>query len=91
MGNRAALLAMMLSSIAQGAMAQAPAHSQALNAVRTAASAQCRAAWPGSLDVAYGAGERHRWDIFPAADPGDDDRDLSRDQCRFGLVREIWR
>ena len=47
----------------------AVANSTALNAGRTAASAACRAAWPGSLDVAYGPGERQRWDIFPAADP----------------------
>lgn len=49
---------------------EAVADSQALSAARTAASARCRAEWPGSLDVAYGAGERQRWDIFPAADPG---------------------
>ena len=47
----------------------AVADSAALNAARTAASATCRAAWPGSLDVAYGPEERQRWDIFPAADP----------------------
>ena len=45
------------------------ADSTALIAARNAASATCRAAWPGSLDVAYGPGERQRWDIFPAADP----------------------
>lgn len=43
--------------------------SAALNAERIAASATCRATWPGSLDVPYGAGERQRWDIFPASDP----------------------
>ena len=47
----------------------AVANSPALNAARIAASAACRAAWPGSLDVPYGAGERQRWDVFPAADP----------------------
>ena len=44
-------------------------NSAALNAARIAASAEYRAAWPGSLDVAYGPAERQRWDIFPAADP----------------------
>ena len=48
---------------------EAVADSQVLNAARAAASARCRGDWPGSLDVAYGAGERQRWDIFPAADP----------------------
>jgi arylformamidase len=43
--------------------------SPALNAARIAASATCRASWPGSLDVAYGPDDRQRWDIFPAADP----------------------
>ncbi len=43
--------------------------SPALNAARIAASAACRAAWPGALDVPYGTGERQRWDIFPAPDP----------------------
>ena len=47
----------------------AVADSAALNAGRIAASAACRAAWPGSLDVPYGPEERQRWDIFPAADP----------------------
>ena len=47
----------------------AVANSPALNAARIAASAECRAAWKGSLDVAYGPGERQQWDIFPAADP----------------------
>ena len=47
----------------------AVADSPALNAARIAASAACRAAWPGSLNVAYGPAERQRWDIFPAADP----------------------
>ena len=44
--------------------------SPALNADRIAASAVCRVEWAGSLDVPYGAGERQRWDIFPAATPG---------------------
>lgn len=48
---------------------KAVADSAALNAERIAASAACRAKWPGSLDVPYGPGERQRWDIFPAADP----------------------
>lgn len=47
----------------------AVADSAALNAERIAASAACRAEWPGSLDVPYGPAERQRWDIFPAADP----------------------
>ncbi len=40
-----------------------------LNAARVAASAEFRAATPGSLDVPYGAAPRQKWDIFPAADP----------------------
>ena len=47
----------------------AVADSPALNAARIAASAACRAAWPGSLDVPYGPAERQRWDIFPGPDP----------------------
>lgn len=41
----------------------------ALHAARTAASQTVRAAHPDGLDLAYGPGERHRIDIFPAADP----------------------
>ena len=44
-------------------------NSPALNAARIAASAACRTTWPGALDLPYGAGERQRWDIFPAPDP----------------------
>jgi acetyl esterase/lipase len=47
-----------------GAVPDAPA----LNAARIAASATLRAAHPGHLDLAYGAGERNRWDLYPAAD-----------------------
>ncbi len=43
--------------------------SSTLNAARIAASAACRTAWPGSLDVPYGPAERQRWDIFPGPDP----------------------
>ncbi len=35
----------------------------------SAASAAARQTWPGALDLAYGSGERNRWDLFPAADP----------------------
>ena len=41
----------------------------ALHAARAAASQAVRAAHPDGLDLAYGPGERHRIDIFPAADP----------------------
>ena len=44
-------------------------NSPALNAARIEASASCRAAWPGALDLPYGPKERQRWDLFPAADP----------------------
>ena len=47
----------------------AVANSAALNAERIAASAAFRASVPGSLDLAYGPGERQAWDIFPGADP----------------------
>ncbi len=47
----------------------AVAGSAALNTARIAASAACRADWPGALDLRYGPAERNRWDIFPAADP----------------------
>ena len=44
-------------------------NSPALNDARVAASAQFRAAEKGVLDLAYGPGERQKWDLFPAADP----------------------
>ena len=47
----------------------AVANSPALNAARIEASAACRAAWPGKLDLPYGPKERQKWDLFPAADP----------------------
>ena len=47
----------------------AVADSPALNRARIAASAAFRASVPGSLDLAYGPGERQAWDIFPAGDP----------------------
>jgi arylformamidase len=46
----------------------AVAGSAALSEARIAASAAFRAAHPGALDLAYGPGERNRWDLFPAAD-----------------------
>ena len=33
-------------------------------------SARLRAARPSGLDLPYGTGERERWDLFPAAEPG---------------------
>ena len=36
----------------------------------TERSRALRAQRPASLDIPYGAGERRRWDIFPAASPG---------------------
>lgn len=36
---------------------------------RNESSARFRAAHAGHLDLAYGGGERTKWDIFPAADP----------------------
>ncbi|MEN0074226.1 MAG: alpha/beta hydrolase [Paracraurococcus sp.] len=49
---------------------RAVADSAALIAARVAASAPLRARHGGALDLAYAAGERTRWDLFPAADPG---------------------
>jgi len=43
--------------------------SPALNEARIAASRQFRQQDGALLDVAYGSGERQRWDLFPAADP----------------------
>jgi acetyl esterase/lipase len=34
-----------------------------------AASKRLREERPGHLDLAYGAGERNKWDLFPSADP----------------------
>jgi acetyl esterase/lipase len=42
----------------------------ALTAERIAASKAFRDARPGHLDLAYGLGERDKWDLFPAADAG---------------------
>jgi acetyl esterase/lipase len=39
-----------------------------LNAARIQASQAFRAARPGHLDLAYGPGERNKWDLFPATD-----------------------
>lgn len=47
----------------------AVANSAELIAARNAAAKAYRAAHPGGLDVAYGSGPRHRWDLFPAATP----------------------
>ncbi len=47
----------------------ATANSAALSAARNAASAAFRAQRGGGLDLAYGSGERQKWDIYPAADP----------------------
>jgi arylformamidase len=44
--------------------------SAALSAARNAASAAFRAEHAGHLDLAYGSGERQKWDIYPAADAG---------------------
>jgi hypothetical protein len=41
----------------------------ALHEARSRASARTRAASPQALDLPYGPGERHRIDLFPAADP----------------------
>jgi acetyl esterase/lipase len=49
---------------------RAVADSAALIAARNAASAAFRAAHAGHLDLPYAPGERTRWDLFPAAEPG---------------------
>ena len=46
----------------------AVANSAALNQERREASAAFRAAHGGALDLPYGSGERHKWDLYPAAD-----------------------
>ncbi|MBL6454309.1 alpha/beta hydrolase [Belnapia sp. T6] len=43
--------------------------SAALIAARNAEATPFRAAHAGHLDLAYGAGQRNAWDLFPAADP----------------------
>jgi acetyl esterase/lipase len=43
-------------------------NSAELNAAREAKSAAFRKAHPQHLDVPYGAGERNKWDLFPATD-----------------------
>jgi arylformamidase len=48
---------------------RAVADSAALIAARNAASAEFRAAYPGHLDLPYAAGERTKWDLFPATAP----------------------
>ena len=47
---------------------KAVAESAALSAARIQASQAFRAARPQHLDLAYGPGERNKWDLFPAAD-----------------------
>jgi acetyl esterase/lipase len=47
----------------------ATADSAVLSAARNAASAAFRAQRPDRLDLAYGPGERQKWDIYPSADP----------------------
>ncbi|EWY36877.1 esterase [Skermanella stibiiresistens SB22] len=47
----------------------AVANSKAHSAERNAASAEFRARRPAKLDLAYGASERLKWDLYPAADP----------------------
>jgi acetyl esterase/lipase len=47
----------------------ATSNSAALVAARNAASAAFRAEHPGHLDLAYGVGERQKWDIYPGVDP----------------------
>jgi acetyl esterase/lipase len=47
----------------------ATADSAALSAARNAASSAFRARRPAHLDLAYGPGERQKWDIYPSADP----------------------
>jgi acetyl esterase/lipase len=47
----------------------ATANSAALSAARNAASAAFRAQRPQHLDLAYGPGDRQKWDIYPSADP----------------------
>ncbi len=44
-------------------------NSPALNEARTTASASFRRQPRAQLDLAYGPGERQRWDLYPAADP----------------------
>jgi arylformamidase len=44
-------------------------NSAALSAARNAASAAFRAERPEHLDLAYGRGERQKWDIYPSVDP----------------------
>jgi arylformamidase len=43
-------------------------NSAELNEARIAASARFRAAHPEHLDLKYGPGERHTWDLFPRED-----------------------
>jgi arylformamidase len=48
---------------------RAVADSAELIALRNAEAAEFRAAHRGHLDLAYGAGERQKWDLFPGANP----------------------
>ncbi len=48
--------------------ASAVSNSAALNQERREASAGYRAAHSTALDLPYGAGERNKWDLYPAAD-----------------------
>src|SRR5258708_23707748 len=47
---------------------KAVAESATLNAARIQASQAFRAAHPGHLDLAYGPGERNKWDLYPGTD-----------------------
>lgn len=47
----------------------AAANSAALSAARNTASAAFRARRADHVDLAYGPGERNKWDIYPSADP----------------------
>jgi arylformamidase len=47
---------------------QAVPERDTLNAARIAASKAFRDARPGHLDLAYGPGERNKWDLFPGKD-----------------------
>jgi arylformamidase len=49
--------------------AAAVADSAALSRERREASAAYRAAHAKALDVPYGTGERHKWDLYPGTDP----------------------
>ena len=48
----------------------AVANSAKLIEARNAASAACRQAHPGGLDIPYAPGDRKAFDLYPASDPG---------------------